>query len=42
MRKLLQNVFCHKTIDVTDATNGKKEKATYCMLFGLTLNIIYK
>lgn len=42
MKKLLQNVFCHRTIEVVDAPTGRKEKATYIMLFGLSLSISYK
>lgn len=42
MRKLLQNVFSYKTIDVVDANNGQKQEATYFMLLGLTFNITYK
>jgi hypothetical protein len=42
MKKIFQSIFCHKTIDVVDAENGQKQKATYIMLFGATLNIIYK
>lgn len=32
MKKLIQSIFCYKTIAVTDAMNGGKEKATYCLL----------
>lgn len=42
MKKLFQTIFSHKTIDVVDATTGEKQKATYVMLFGLSLNITYK
>lgn len=42
MKKLIQNVFSYKKIDVVDACSGQKQKATYFLLFGLTLNIIYK
>lgn len=42
MKKFLQNIFSHKTIDVVDATTGEQQKATYVMLFGLPLNINYK
>lgn len=42
MKKILQTVFCHKTIDVIDANSGKNQKATYFMVFGITLNITYK
>ncbi|WP_395974195.1 hypothetical protein [Chryseobacterium cucumeris] len=42
MKKFLQTIFCHKTIDVIDAPTGQKQKATYIMLFGFQLNIIYK
>ena len=42
MRKLFQNVFSYKTIDVVDANNGQKQEATYFMLLGLTFNITYK
>ncbi len=41
MKKLIQKIFCYKTIDVTDVNSGKIEKATYYMLFGLTINIKY-
>ncbi|GGG47304.1 hypothetical protein [Epilithonimonas arachidiradicis] len=42
MKKLFQTVFSHKTIDVVDATTGKKEKATYLMLFGASIDVKYK
>lgn len=42
MKKLFQSIFCHRTIDVTDAKTGQKEKATYLMLLGLPINITYK
>lgn len=42
MKKLLQTIFSHKTIDVVDATTGESQKATYVMLFGLSLRIFYK
>jgi len=42
MKKLIQSIFCYKTISVTDAYNGAKEKATYSLLFGLTILIRYK
>lgn len=42
MKKLFQTIFSHKTIDVVDATTGEKQKATYVMLFGLSLSINYK
>lgn len=42
MKKLLQNIFYHRTIDVIDASTGQKEKATYFILFGLSVNITYK
>ena len=42
MKKLFQNVFSYKVIDVVDANNGQKQQATYFMLFGLRFNIIYK
>lgn len=42
MKKLLQNIFCYRTIDVVDAQTGQKQKATYLMLFGLPLSINYK
>ncbi|MEC3876165.1 MULTISPECIES: hypothetical protein [Chryseobacterium] len=42
MKKLIQNVFSYKKIDVTDANSGQSQEATYFMLFGLTVNITYK
>ncbi|WP_312395647.1 hypothetical protein [Chryseobacterium sp.] len=42
MKKLLQTIISHKTIPVTDAENGKKQQATYLMVFGITLHISYK
>lgn len=42
MKKLLQNILCYRSIDVTDATTGKKEKATYFMVLGLSISITYK
>lgn len=42
MKKLLQTIFSHKTIDVVDATTGENQKATYVMLFGLALKPTYK
>lgn len=42
MKKLFQTIFSHKTIDVIDATTGEKQKATYVMLLGLSININYK
>ncbi|WP_241279712.1 hypothetical protein [Chryseobacterium cucumeris] len=42
MKKVFQMFFSHQTIEVTDAPTGKKQTATYFMLFGLPLTIIYK
>lgn len=42
MKKILQKIFCHRTIEVVDAPTGEKQKATYLMLFGLPINITYK
>ncbi len=42
MKKFLQAIFCHSTIEVTDATSGKKEKATYYLFFGFPAVITYK
>jgi hypothetical protein len=42
MKNFLHCIFCYRTIKVTDAITGQKEKATYIMLFGLLLTIIYK
>lgn len=42
MKKLLQAIFCYRTIPVIDASTGKKEKATYNMWFGLPIKITYK
>lgn len=42
MKKFLQTIFSHKTIDVVDATTGEPQKATYVMLFGLSASVTYK
>ncbi len=42
MKKLLHTIFCHRTIDVIDTRTGQKQKATYFLLFGFTINITYK
>ena len=42
MKKLLQNIISHRTIEVTDATTSQKQKATYFMLLGLAVNVTYK
>lgn len=42
MKKMIHSIFCYKTLLVTDADTGKKEKATYSLLFGLTIRVIYQ
>ncbi len=42
MKKFLQAIFCHRTIDVRDAETGRKEKATYRMILGLNFKTTYK
>lgn len=43
IRKFFQQyLFYHTTIDVVDSSTGKKEKATYNVLFGFILKIKYR
>lgn len=41
MRKLLQQIFSHKSIPVVDADTGKNEIATYKHFLGFPLKITY-
>ncbi|OBW40840.1 hypothetical protein AB670_02791 [Chryseobacterium sp. MOF25P] len=41
MKKLLQNIFCYKNIEVTDANTGRKEIAQYRMILGFPFKITY-
>lgn len=42
LRKLLQKLFYHTTIDVVDPKTGMSQKATYNILLGFILFIKYK
>lgn len=42
MRKILQALFCHRKIEVTDAKTGRKEIATYRIILGIFFNISYE
>lgn len=42
LRKLLQNIYCHRSLPVIDPSTGKKEIAIYNMWFGLPTKIAYK
>lgn len=42
IRKFIQFLYYHTTIDVVDAKTGKAQKATYNILFGLILFVKYK
>ncbi|MEN5306960.1 hypothetical protein ABE425_05550 [Chryseobacterium cucumeris] len=42
IRKFIQFLYYHTTIDVVDAKTGKAQKATYNILFGLIWFIKYK
>ncbi|WP_277619856.1 hypothetical protein [Chryseobacterium angstadtii] len=42
MKKILQNLFCHRKIDVVDAKTGNKETASYRIILGIFFIIRYK
>jgi hypothetical protein len=42
MKKILQSIFCYRTIEVTDVSTATKEKATYFLLLGLAVIVTYK
>lgn len=42
MKKILQQLFSHKTIQVVDAKTGKPEIATYSHFLGFPLKPTYK
>ncbi|MCU7615630.1 hypothetical protein NZ698_00350 [Chryseobacterium sp. PBS4-4] len=42
MKKFIQLIFRIKTIPVTDAKTGEKQKASYNLLFGFPISIKYQ
>lgn len=42
MKKIIQILFCHKKIEVTDAKTGRKEIASYRIILGIFFKISYQ